>query len=154
MALQSDGLPNIVKMLSAADADARCSAMWALSHLVHNAKPAVCEAVMAALPWEQFSPLLQDPDSTVQVPLSAHFLFDLQAVLNSQLCLLANDATLLVRHNIPPLPHLPQCVVGSAASLEFHCVSFSVPIHPFLSAGEELHDAAQHGCMLCVAQIK
>ncbi|KAL3133285.1 hypothetical protein ABBQ38_007165 [Trebouxia sp. C0009 RCD-2024] len=66
VALQSDGLPNIVKMLSAADADARCSAMWALSHLVHNAKPAVCEAVMAALPWEQFSPLLQDPDSTVQ----------------------------------------------------------------------------------------
>lgn len=61
------GLPSIVKMLSAADADVRCSAMWALSHLVNGARPAVCEAVMAALPWERFSCLLQDADSAVQV---------------------------------------------------------------------------------------
>ena len=78
MALQSDGLPNIVKMLSAADADARCSAMWALSHLTHDARPPVCDAVMAAVPWEQFSSLLQDPDSTVQVDLCLHSCFNVQ----------------------------------------------------------------------------
>ena len=64
---QSDGLPTIVKMLSATDADVRCSAMWALSHLVNDARPAVCEAVMAALSWEHFSTLLQDADPGVQV---------------------------------------------------------------------------------------
>lgn len=61
------GLPTIVQMLSAADADVRCSAMWAFSHLVNGARPAVCEAVMAALPWDHFSLLLQDADSAVQV---------------------------------------------------------------------------------------
>ena len=54
-------------MLSAPDAEARCSAMWALSHLVNDAAPAVCEAVMAALPWEQCYTLLQDSDIAVQV---------------------------------------------------------------------------------------
>lgn len=54
-------------MLTAPDAEARCSAMWALSHLVNDAAPAVCEAVMAALPWEQCYTLLQDPDVAVQV---------------------------------------------------------------------------------------
>lgn len=43
--------------------------MWALSHLVNDARPAVCEAVMAALPWDHFSTLLQDADSAVQVGL-------------------------------------------------------------------------------------
>ena len=61
------GLPSLVKMLSAADADVRCSAMWALSHLVNDAMPAMCEAVMAALPWDHFSTLLQDTSSAVQV---------------------------------------------------------------------------------------
>ena len=67
VAQSEHGLPPIVKMLSAADADVRCSAMWALSHLVNDARPAVCESVMAALPWDHFSTLLQDADSTVQV---------------------------------------------------------------------------------------
>ena len=67
MAQSERGLPTIVKMLSAADADVRCSAMWAFSHLVNGARPAVCEAVMAALPWDHFSLLLQDADSAVQV---------------------------------------------------------------------------------------
>lgn len=61
------GLPTIVSMLSVPDAQTRCSAMWALANMIHAANPAVCKAVMAALPWEQLASLLQDADSSVQV---------------------------------------------------------------------------------------
>ncbi len=64
---QSAGLPAMVQMLAMPDDERRCSAMWALANLIHAASPAVCDAVMAALPWNQFVPLLQDTNSCVQV---------------------------------------------------------------------------------------
>ena len=64
---QSAGLPAMVQMLALPDDERRCSAMWALANLTHAASPAVCDAVMAALPWNQFAPLLQDTNSCVQV---------------------------------------------------------------------------------------
>ena len=64
---QSAGLPAMVQMLAMPDDERRCSAMWALANLIHAASPAVCDAVMAALPWDQFVPLLQDTNSCVQV---------------------------------------------------------------------------------------
>jgi len=64
---QSAGLPAMVQMLTLPDDERRCSAMWALANLIHAASPAVCDAVMAALPWNQFVPLLQDTSSYVQV---------------------------------------------------------------------------------------
>ncbi len=64
---QSAGLPAMVQMLALPDDERRCSAMWALANLIHAASPAVCDAVMAALPWNQFVPLLQDTNSCVQV---------------------------------------------------------------------------------------
>lgn len=57
----------MVQMLTLPDDERRCSAMWALANLIHAASPAVCDAVMAALPWSQFMPLLQDTNSCVQV---------------------------------------------------------------------------------------
>ncbi len=57
----------MVQMLTLPDDERRCSAMWALANLIHAASPAVCDAVMAALPWNQFVPLLQDTSSCVQV---------------------------------------------------------------------------------------
>ncbi len=65
--VQSAGLPAMVQMLALPDDERRCSAMWALANLIHAASPAVCDAVMAALPWNQFVPLLQDTSSCVQV---------------------------------------------------------------------------------------
>ncbi|DBA97488.1 TPA: hypothetical protein ACH3X1_015194 [Trebouxia sp. C0004] len=63
---QSAGLPAMVQMVGTPDDERRCSAMWALANLIHGASPAVCDAVMAALPWSQFLPLLQDDNSCVQ----------------------------------------------------------------------------------------
>lgn len=65
--MKSVGLPAIVQMLSRPDGEARCSAIWALANMIHAAAPPVCKAVMDALPWNQFSLLLQDDSSSVQV---------------------------------------------------------------------------------------
>lgn len=64
---QSAGLSAMVQMLALPDDERRCSAMWALANLIHAASPAVCNAVMAALSWNQILPLLQDTNSCVQV---------------------------------------------------------------------------------------
>lgn len=45
----------------------------------------------------------------------------------------------------------PDCLICCSA-LANHSSSFYVPTYPFSSSGEELHDAAQHGCMPCVGQ--
>ncbi|DBA77394.1 TPA: hypothetical protein ACH3X2_000908 [Trebouxia sp. C0005] len=63
---QSAGLSAMVQMLALPDDERRCSAMWALANLIHAASPAVCNAVMAALSWNQILPLLQDTNSCVQ----------------------------------------------------------------------------------------
>ena len=72
--MQSGGLATIVQMLTVPEEEVRCSAIWLLANLLHEASQDVAKAVMAALSWDQVALLLQDQD-IVQVSFVFGILF-------------------------------------------------------------------------------
>lgn len=64
---QTGGLHTLTQLLADPEPLTRCSGMWALANMVYMASPPVTRAVMQALPWTQFQPLLHDSSPEVQV---------------------------------------------------------------------------------------